>query len=353
MNTAVFPIYRLLALVAPWAALSLLAFFPQPMTAAPAGQTLPVVIHLITLGFIVPLFLLALYRQLGEKTCWSKMTLPTALVFLVGMLLFMPGFWTSHRMVLYIGGHYLTPTALYVFCGQAAWTLWKNKGDRNLSPWAWPLGGLFLTINIGGMLVADRFYGGKYAFYVPTYILTHLLSALFLFVIPWILVAKGKTEKLGWIFLGGLGVVTCFLYGHFTEEPQAWSLAAIIGAGMFFMVGRAFNWLDEAQKPLKLGWFLGALGLILASLGRGVALFEGPGFLAFGFFLIFGLLLPSLLAQTRCAPGLRHRICGHLGLLLGWLMALSQAWALPPQPVALIYLAYWIWVSWPLAKAEV
>ena len=342
-------IYKNLAIWAPALALLLVAAsseFPAPVVGT---ETLPVFIHLITLGFLVPLFMLFVHRALGNLLVWPKMTLPTALVFVTGFGLFMMGFRYNHIWLLYIGGHYLTPMALYVFCAQAAWTLFKNRQNPTLTPLAWPLGGLFLTLNIGGMLVADLFYGGKYAFFIPHFILTHALSATFLFVLPWILVVQGQTAKLGWGVLGGLLLLSSFFYGHFWENPQAWVLTTILGAGLFFWAGRSFDWADERQKPFKLGWYLGALGLVLSGLSRGVDLNQGAGLMAFGLFVLWGLIMPSLIGQL--APKQTGRlVAGHLGLLLGWGFALALTWALPPWVPALAYLSYWVWALLPLSK---
>lgn len=326
-----------------WAAPLLGALSGLTLWPHPASQLLPSMTHLLTLGLMVPLFALALGSQAGPLA-YGKLNWPRVLLLLGGLWGFVFGLLGVERWSFYLGGHYAAPLAIYILSLQGARTAWARRQSGGLSGLGPALAGLFVIVNWGGMLVLDRFYGGKYAFFTGPSIVSHALGALLLFVLPWLYALQPNRPSAWPVFGLGASTWALYLYGWVAGEPQAYSGAALSLGVVLFLFSRGYQKVARSQQTLKLAWMLAALGLVLTAMGKGLDLSGPNGLFTLGLFLLFGLVLPSLLERQpdlRGTPGFDWVLLGLL--LLGWLLALCWHWQLPLEPLLGAYapLAAW------------
>ncbi len=328
--------------------------WPGPLEALVAGSLLPTLVHLVTLGFFVPLVLAYAYQQ---GMAWPKLTPVIFALWALGLLAFLAGILGQNRWAFYLGGHYAAPGALYLFCAQAAKTAWSRRSQGGLIGLGWSVLGLFVVANLGGMLVLDRFYGGKYAFYSPHAVLAHGLAAFGLFVLPYLSFRLSPQESSALTL--GLGILPLglYLYGWLGEKPELYPLAMLAFVPPFLRLALALDWRSKTQKLYKTGWLLAALGLVTGALGQGLALGEPQGLMGFGLFLVYGLLVPGFVTTAGLDQEVKKpEVYGMVALLLGWALGMGFFWDLPLKPGFAAYLLLglvWLkpWVIRPALRA--
>ena len=315
--------------------------WPGPLDALVAGALLPALVHLVTLGFFVPLALAFAYQQ---GFSWPKLTPVILALWALGLAAFLAGILGQNRWAFYLGGHYAAPGALYLFSAQAARTAWVRRSQKGLGGLGWPILGLFGVVNFGGMLVLDRFYGGKYAFFSPHAVLAHMLAALGLFVLPYLtyrLSPQGANGGQSSALSLGLGTLPLglYLYGWLGEKPELFALTLLALVPSFLLLAFNLDWRSKTLKLQKTGWLLASLGLVTGALGQGLAMGEAQGILGFGLFLVFGLLVPGFVTAAGLDRGHKSpEVYALVALLLGWALGMGFFSGLPLQPGFAAYL---------------
>jgi len=314
--------------------------WPESLEPQVATRLLPAVLHTLTLGVFVPLLILRLSQ---ENIGWPRLSIIIAVLLALGLSGFLVGLLSGNRWFYYLGGHYAAPGALYLLSAQAAKGAWTHRKSKGLHQLGWVVLGLFVAVNLGGMLVLDRFYGGKYGFYAPQSILAHGLGALLLFLIPFVGFQVRLEKRV--VLMVGLGAVayTGYLVGWLADLPGSYKLAGLCAGLMVLWIAFEVKTLLQGSA-LWLGWLLAAVLIVLLPFEMVDQLDVARQFLGVGLYLFFGLVAPLLVNQSNRfrTLGSNHRF-EQAAMGLGGLVACLGAWGKFLGLGMALYAGLWLW----------
>jgi len=279
-------------------------------------------VHLFTLGGLVGTHYVLQERMLvrvyGEPGPWRPARWTVALLHLVGLAVMTYGFFTQNWPVVYLGGHYLLPTAIALSFVRAATALWRRPAGRPRNAAVLLPGlGLLAVMALGAMLVLDAYRGG-YGFYGLAGILLHLLSGMFLFYLPLVLLGdllqKGdEPPDTGPALLptavAALGVLAAAYGAAGMGGEWGWPLGLAVLGGVAMWVGLpAFGSpmhrsSATAFAPVRrMPWSAFGVLLLFAAIRhwRGMPAVEGLTLATFGVLLFFAAVaLPDALSRLN------------------------------------------------------
>jgi len=316
-------------------------FWPEALEPQVATRLLPAVLHSFTLGVFVPLFI---YRLTQENLGLKRLTPWISLLLAVGLSGFLIGLLSGNRWFFYLGGHYAAPSALYLLSLQAGVGAWKGRKTQGLHQLGWISFGLFVAANLGGMLVLDRFYGGKYGFYSPHAVLAHGSGAVFLFLFPFLAHQVNQAKALKWVLGVGSLSYAGYLVGWLSESPWGFGVACCGAALLMLFVAFGDLGVGAGAKLQKVGWIVASIVAGLTPFAGRLAVLPNQWLLGLGLYLFLGLSAPLLVTKSGIfGPGSHRTLFVSTAIGVGGMLGLLGAAGLPLVGGFVAYGLLWAW----------